>query len=185
MSRREAIKAVEAEIPRLRRYARYLARDTEAADDLVQDCLVRAIAKIHLWQPGTNLRAWLFTILHNIFINQKARKKRAPLSADPHGPALVVPIAGNQEDHVRLSEVVQALATLGDDHRQMIFLIVLEGLSYEEVAQVLDLPIGTVRSRLSRARSALQKAADSAAEKGRRGKRRPGKRSTAGRNRSP
>ena len=155
---RETLQHIEAEIPRLRRYARYLRREPDHADDLVQECLARAIAKIHTWQPGTNLRAWLFVILRNCHINEIRREQRTDLIDDTptDEPALTTP--GNQETSVALAEVRRAYLGLSEEHREVLLLVAIEGLQYEEAAAILEVPLGTVRSRLSRARQALRHA---------------------------
>lgn len=147
---------IEHEVPRLRRYARYLTRDADRADDLVQECLLRAIARFESWQPGTNLRAWLFVILRNVFISELRRAGRAPTDAavgDEH-PGLAV--SGRQETRLEVLELQRALDMLSSEHREVLLLVAVEGLKYEEAAEVLALPVGTVRSRLSRARMALR-----------------------------
>lgn len=151
----QALARLEGEIPHLRRFARYLARDVSLADDLVQECLTRAVANIDSWQSGTNLRAWLFVILRNAFLNERRKKKHdtVPLADDGH-PALTV--TGGQESGMALKEVNDALLKLSHDHREIIMLIGVEGMSYEEVSAILDVPLGTVRSRLARARQALR-----------------------------
>jgi RNA polymerase sigma-70 factor (ECF subfamily) len=148
---------IEAEIPHLRRYARALARDVVAADDLVQACLVRAIGKIHLWQEGTDLRAWLFTILRNQYIDNVRRTKREGTSVvisdtDPH--LVHMP---TQDKRLELRDLDRAIARLPEEQRSIILLVGLIGLSYDAVAEDLGLPLGTVRSRLSRGRDALRK----------------------------
>lgn len=148
--------SIEQEIPRLRRYARYLARDVEQADDLVQECLMRAIARLDSWQPGTNLRAWLFVILRNLFISDLRRAGRLPTDGaieDEH-PCLAV--NGRQEGHLAVVELQEALDLVSEEHREVLVLVAIEGLKYEEAADVLRVPVGTVRSRLSRARMALR-----------------------------
>jgi RNA polymerase sigma-70 factor (ECF subfamily) len=144
---------IEAEIPHLRRFARYLARDIDRGDDLVQECLTRAIAKNDTWTPGTNLRAWLFTILKNCHINDLRRARRADEMPEEH-PLLTVP--PNQDAYIGLLEVRDAYLRLSGEHREVLLLVAIEGLQYEEAAAVLDVPVGTVRSRLSRARQALR-----------------------------
>jgi RNA polymerase sigma-70 factor (ECF subfamily) len=158
---RETLQLIEGEIPRLRRYARYLRRESDSADDLVQECLVRAISKIDTWQPGTNLRAWLFVILRNCHINEIRREQRMdPLDdAAADEPTLITP--GNQEASVALSEVRRAYLGLSEQHREVLLLVAIEGLQYEEAAVILEVPLGTVRSRLSRARLALREALES------------------------
>lgn len=156
LDHRETIAAMKAEIPRLRRFARFMARDADYADDLVQECLTRAIANIGSWQAGTNLRAWLFVILKNVFRNDKRRQQheiayRSGLEANA---SLVA--QADQHHHLVLSEVQEAFLRLTDDHREVLMLIAVEGLRYEEAAAILDISVGTVKSRLSRARTALR-----------------------------
>jgi RNA polymerase sigma-70 factor (ECF subfamily) len=157
----DVLQHIEQEIPRLRRYARYLRREPDHADDLVQECLARAIAKIETWQPGTNLRAWLFVILRNCHINEIRREQRVVSLEDEtpaSEPALSVP--GSQETRVALAEVRRAYLSLSEEHREVLLLVAIEGLQYEEAAEILEVPLGTVRSRLSRARQALRQALD-------------------------
>ena len=153
-------KLLETEIPPLRRYARALTRDPVRADDLVQDCLVRAIAKQHLWQPETNLRAWLFTILHNQNINDIRRsiREETQIPAEEVTPPLTV--ACDPSSALQIRDLERALATLAAEQRQVILLVGLEGMRYEEVATILNIPIGTVRSRLSRGRETLRRLMD-------------------------
>jgi RNA polymerase sigma-70 factor (ECF subfamily) len=158
---RETLDLLEAEIPHLRRYARYIRRDFDHADDLVQECLVRAIAKIQTWQPGTNLRAWLFVILRNCHIDEIRRSRQMDTVDDRVAgePSLTTP--ANQETRLVLSEVRDAFLALSEEHREVLLLVVIEGLPYEEAAAILRVPVGTVRSRLSRARQALRQAFES------------------------
>jgi RNA polymerase sigma-70 factor, ECF subfamily len=148
---------LELEIPRLRRYARALTRDAARADDLVQNCLLRAIAKEHLWEPGTDLRAWLFTILHNQHVNEVRRAMREGnnTAVEEMAPPLTVP--SNATAALLLRDLERAIARLPAEQRQVILLIGLEGMRYEEAARILDVPIGTVRSRLSRGREMLRR----------------------------
>ena len=149
---------IEAEIPRLRRFAMVLARNPDRADDLVQECLTRALTRIDSWKPGTNLRAWLFTILRNVHLNDIRREGRAPFVANPgEGEAEGFKIA-SQEADVALRELGQILGCLSSEHRQILMLIAVEGFAYEEAAHICDVPVGTVRSRVSRAREALREA---------------------------
>jgi RNA polymerase sigma-70 factor, ECF subfamily len=148
---------LEAQIPRLRRYARALTRDTARADDLVQSCLMRAIAKKHLWQAGTDLRAWLFTILHNQHVNHVRRSAREGVSIPVEDMASTLMAEPNADIPLQLRDLERAIAALPEEQRQVILLIGLEGMRYEEVAQILDIPIGTVRSRLSRGRDMLHR----------------------------
>jgi RNA polymerase sigma-70 factor (ECF subfamily) len=148
---------IEAEIPRLRRYARALARDVAAADDLVQDCLARALSKLHLWQEGTDLRAWLFTILHNQYVNQVRRAVREGAAVGLSETEPMLTRAPHQGRRLELRDLERAIAKLPEEQRSVILLVGLEGMRYEEVAEVLDVPVGTVRSRLSRGREALRR----------------------------
>jgi len=153
--------AADAErwIPRLRRYALALTGNREAADDLTQDALERAWRKRALWQPGTDLRAWLFTVMHNVYING-VRSTRATESLDEEGPAADAVHslqAGSAADGgVVLSELRDALVQLAPEQREVVLLVGLEQMSYAEAAAVLDVPIGTVMSRLARARERLR-----------------------------
>ena len=146
-----------AEIPYLRRFARGLAGDAALADDLVQDCLERALAKEHLYDPARQLRAWLYAILRNIYISGLRRKGRAGVvkSVDDLA-AEEEAVAGEQEDHVAIRSISEALDRLPELHREVILLVALEDMSYREVAEIIGVPVGTVMSRLSRARSALR-----------------------------
>jgi RNA polymerase sigma-70 factor (ECF subfamily) len=153
----EFARLLEAQLPRLRRYAQALTRDPSRADDLIQDTLIRALAKQHLYQDGTNLRAWLFTIMHNQHVNDIRRNVQEGSSLDvdtvaDHLVAVTDPTASRQ-----LRELDEAIGKLAMEQRQVILLIGLEGMSYEETAAILKVPIGTVRSRLSRGREALRR----------------------------
>ncbi len=148
---------IEAEIPRLRRYARALTRDVFAADDLVQDSLTRALGKLHLWQAGTDLRAWLFTILHNQYVNHVRRAVREGVAVGLSDSEQLLTRAPQQNHRLELRDLERAIAKLPSEQRQVILLIGLEGMRYEEVAAILGVPVGTVRSRLSRARQALRR----------------------------
>jgi RNA polymerase sigma-70 factor, ECF subfamily len=147
---------LEAEIPRLRRYARALCRDAAAADDLVQDCLCRALRKSHLFQPGTDLRAWLFTMLHNVHVNgvRSSVRQGSPVAVEDVEPLLTEPPA--QGARLTLRDLDRAMGEISEEQRQVLLLVGLEAMSYEEVATILDVPIGTVRSRLSRGRERLR-----------------------------
>ncbi|MFA9441791.1 sigma-70 family RNA polymerase sigma factor [Uliginosibacterium sp. sgz301328] len=144
---------IVAEIPRLRRYARALTGDLARADDLVQDTLERALSKWSLWRPG-NLRAWLLTIMHNVFVNQW--RAAAPLDFPGDDALAEFATRGDQEDTLALRDLDRALQRLSDEHREVLLLVGLESLSYDEVAKVLGVPIGTVMSRLFRARERLR-----------------------------
>lgn len=149
--------AIQAEIPRLRRYARALTRDATAADDLVQDCLTRALCKLHLWQRGTDLRAWLFTILHNQYVNYVRRSVREGAVVGLRDTEPFLTRAPHQGQRLELRDLDRAIAKLPEEQRAAILLVGLEGMRYEEVAAVFAVPIGTIRSRLSRGREALRR----------------------------
>ena len=153
----EIHRRIEAEIPRLRRYARALARDVVAADDLVQDCLARALGKLHLWREGTDLRAWLFTILHNQYVNQVRRAVREGTAVGLSETEPMLTRAPHQGKRLELRDLDRAIAKLPEEQRSVILLVGLEGMRYEEVADVLGVPVGTIRSRLSRGREALRR----------------------------
>ena len=148
---------IEAEIPRLRRYARALTRDLSAADDLVQDCLARALSKVHLWQAGTDLRAWLFTILHNQYVNHVRRAVREGAAVGLSETEPMLTSQPNQNKRLELRDLERAIARLPEEQRAVLLLVGLEGMRYEEVAVILDVPVGTIRSRLSRGREMLRR----------------------------
>ncbi len=147
---------IEALIPRLRRYARAMVRDPIAADDLVQDCLVRALGKIHLWEKGTDLRAWLFTILHNqhVSLARQAARQRHSIELQQHNPGLA--FLPTQTVRLELRDLERAIAKLPEEQRSVILLVGLEGMSYVEAASIANVPVGTVRSRVSRGRETLR-----------------------------
>jgi RNA polymerase sigma-70 factor, ECF subfamily len=151
---------LEAEIPRLRRYACALTRDVTRADDLVQSCLARAIAKQHLWQPGTDLRAWLFTLLHNQNVNDVRRSVREGVNVDIDEIAPVLSVQPRAMASLELRDLRAAIDKLTPEQRQVVLLVGLEGMEYEEVGRILGVPIGTVRSRLSRGRDELRRLMD-------------------------
>jgi RNA polymerase sigma-70 factor, ECF subfamily len=151
---------VEREIPRLRRYARSLMRSSDRADDLVQETLLRAIAKAHLWQIGTDIRAWLFTLMHNQYVNMVRRAMREGTTVDIEQMSSSLVATTDPTASRQLRELEQALTQLPEEQREVILLVGLEGMSYETAAQVLSVPVGTVRSRLSRGRDALRRLMD-------------------------
>ena len=140
-------------IPRLRRYARALAGDRTAADDLVQDTLERSWSKLHLYRRGTDLRAWMFTIMHNIFVNQ-LRAMRPSIPLEDEMPELTQP--ARETDTLVLRDLDSAIRRLPPEQREVLLLVALEEMSYEEAADTLGIPIGTVMSRLARAREKLR-----------------------------
>ncbi|MGA7804010.1 RNA polymerase sigma factor [Bradyrhizobium sp.] len=160
----DMLRQVEPLIPALRRYARALVRNPAAADDLVQDCLERAVSR---WQQrrDADARAWLFTILHHLAINQfrraAARGRHVTIdetNENDFGQDAV------QEQKLMYQDVLNRLARLPEDQRAVLLLVAVEDLSYADAAKVLDIPIGTVMSRLSRARERLQQEIDGTAD---------------------
>ena len=155
---------VEASIPALRRYARALTRNADHADDLVQDCIERAIRKQTLWKPTGPLKAWLFRILLNLYRNELRLHRRRGEHV-PVETLLVEPsVAPAQPGRIALNEMSKAIDTLNGEQREALLLVVLEGLSYAEAAEALEIPLGTLMSRLGRARAALRKLTGSGEE---------------------
>jgi len=153
---------LHAALPRLRRYARVLTGDVHRADDLVQDTLARAWNKRDLWRAGSDLRAWLFTIMHNVYMNQRtlARREAGNVSLDSEGEYSAgwhVAAYGNQLERVELRELMQQVGRLPAEQREVLLLAAVEELRYEEIAVALSIPLGTVMSRLSRAREKLRR----------------------------
>lgn len=148
---------IAREIPYLRRCARALARDPDLADDVVQDAVERALRKRHLWRPRGSLRAWLYRLMYNVYVNRRDRPavERLATSLDSAGESSA---PARQELHVEARDLVEALARLPHDQRAAIVLTGMEGLSYDEAAYVLDIPIGTLRSRIHRGRETLRAA---------------------------
>ena len=149
-------KAIEAEIPYLRRYARALAGGRDAADDLVQDGLERAIARFDQFQAGTNLRAWLFTILHNLRCDQHRRVVRRPIEVPIEDAPQQASTRASQADALHLQDFRRAFARLSEPHREVLALVGIEGLDYQRAASVLGVEVGTVKSRVFRARESLR-----------------------------
>ncbi len=151
---------IEALVPALRRYARALTGNADQADDLVQDCLERAIAKQSLWRPIGPVRPWLYKIMINLHRNHRRDRRVAPeqepldsLAFEPSSPA-------PQGAALALAETAAALDRLPAEQRQALLLVALEGMSYAEAAGVLDIPVGTLMSRVGRAREALRAMVD-------------------------
>ena len=152
---REFTARVDELIPRLRRYARALTGARDAADDLVQDTLERAWTKLHLWRSGSDMRAWLFTIMHNVHVNQlRSRPGATMLPLDGELPE--APVRATQADMLEIRDVQAAVARLPVEQREVLLLVALEHMSYQETATTLGIPIGTVMSRLARARERLR-----------------------------
>lgn len=158
--------AILQEIPRLRRYARALLRDRDAADDLVQDCLERALLRMESWRTGESPRRWLFTIMHHLFIDHVRKVNRrgeaAILPLDAH-EALSTPAM--QAESVASREIVDALQAISPDRRAALVMVGIEGFSYAEAATMLGIPAGTLMSRIARGRDDLRSLLDDASRR--------------------
>jgi RNA polymerase sigma-70 factor (ECF subfamily) len=152
---KETTALILTEIPSLRRFARYLARDNELAEDLVQDTLARAVAKIAQWQPGTNMRAWLMAILRSNFISHHRYVRRRPQCESLDDRMYELGDQPRQAIRLDLMSVSKACRGLPAEQQEVLRLIAVDGMKYEEAAERLGVPIGTVRSRLFRARTAI------------------------------
>lgn len=148
-------RAILAELPRLRRYARAMLGDRAAADDLVQDTLERAWSRIAQWRQGSDLRAWLFGIMHNLRVDQLRRGGLSTTLLDEDEVA-DVPVRPTQSDLLEVMDLETALRQLPDEQREILLLVALEEMSYADIAALLGIPIGTVMSRLSRGRERLR-----------------------------
>jgi RNA polymerase sigma factor (sigma-70 family) len=149
---------IEPLVPSMRRYARALLHESAAADDLVQDCLERVISHWHQRRADGDARAWVFSILHNLAMNRFRQQKRRGLHVmlnDVDAAALAQP--ATQEDGLRHDDLRKGLAALPDEQRSVLLLVAVEDLSYAEAAKVLHIPLGTVMSRLARAREKLRR----------------------------
>ncbi|MCH4542303.1 RNA polymerase subunit sigma [Ochrobactrum sp. POC9] len=144
-------------VPALRRYARALTHDADQADDLVQDCLERAIRKRSLWQPSGPLRAWLFRMLVNLWRNELRHRRRAPDNAPLSSVTTEPQVASASPSRLAFAETARAIQLLPVEQREALLLIAIEGMSYTEAANVLDIPLGTLMSRLGRARATLRR----------------------------
>lgn len=154
----DIVQLVEPMIPALRRYARAMVQDRAAADDLVQDCLERVISRWHQRRPDGNTRSWVFAILHNLAANQlRQRTRRGTHVAVEDASDTALAIAPQQEDRLHYNATLEKLAELPEEMRSVLLLVTVEELSYADAARALDIPVGTVMSRLSRARDRLQK----------------------------
>lgn len=153
----DMIAIVEPMIPRLRRYARALLRDRDDADELVQDCLERAVSRWHLRRDSGSAHAWMFTILRNLALNRmRQRSRRGPhLSIDEDG-APSLPERPRQEDALHKNDILATLDRLPVEQKEVLLLVSVEDVSYAEAAEILGVPLGTVMSRLSRGRTRLR-----------------------------
>lgn len=154
----DMVRLIEPIVPALRRYARALMKDRSAADDLVQDCLERAIGHWHQRRKDGDARAWIFAILHNLAMTRLRRSTQRPANValdDADERSLSVP--ARQEDRLHYRDLLQAIDCLPEEQRTVLLLVAVEDLSYADAARALGIPIGTVMSRLSRARERLHK----------------------------
>lgn len=158
--------AILAEIPRLRRYARALLRDRDAADDLVQDSLERALSRLDNWRSGDSPRRWLFTIMHHLFIDETRRsKRRHETMALPIEAAEERGVPATQLETVESREILDALQRIAPERRAALLMVAIEGFSYAEAANTLGIPAGTLMSRISRGRDELRMLLDDAARR--------------------
>jgi RNA polymerase sigma-70 factor (ECF subfamily) len=147
---------IMSHVAALRRYALVLVTDPHEADDLVQECLSRVLAQMRSWRPVRDLRAYLFAAMHNVFIDT-TRKRRSRADHIPIEDVMAtLSLPASQTRRLEVRDLLQALAVLPEQQREVVLLVGLEGMSYLEAASVLDVPIGTVMSRLSRGREALR-----------------------------
>lgn len=149
---------IETQIPNLRRYAMVLAHNPVAADDLLQQSMTRALMKSHLFEPGTNLRAWLFTIMHNVHVSNVRHVAAASPAVDPDMVENTYGGPAPQDSVIALRAMRKALAAIPDGQRAAVLMAGVEGMSYEEIADRLNISIGTVKSRIHRGRRALRSA---------------------------
>src|SRR5437660_10794375 len=147
---------IAREIPHLHRYALALLRNTDAAEDLVQDCLERALRKQRLWRRQGSMRSWLFRMLYHIFLNTRNTRRRESLVVPLETIEPTMTESPRQEKYVEYRAIAQALDQLPEQQSAAIMLIALEGLTYDEAAWILGVPVGTLRSRLSRGRETLR-----------------------------
>lgn len=149
--------AILAEIPRLRRYARALVRDRDSADDLVQDCLERALSRMDNWISGENPRRWLFTIMHHLFVDQTRRtKRRAEVVMMSLDQSEAISVPADQAESVASREIMDALQAISPERRAALVVVGIEGFSYAEAATMLGIPAGTLMSRVARGREELR-----------------------------
>ena len=149
---------VSEHIPALRHYARALRRLPDQAEDLEQDCLERALSRSHLYEPGTNLRAWLFTIMRNIAITQARREAFQQRALVYYGPPRADSVGARQDDVVELHETIALSRTLTTLERRLLEHMCIDDLGYDETARRIGKPVGTVKSRFSRARQRMRNA---------------------------
>lgn len=153
------------EMEGLRRFALKLTRNSSDADDLLQSTVLRALEKKHLFQEGTNLFKWTSKIMFNLFVSNYRRKTKFETQYDPESYIEKESIEASQEEKMEVRRVEEAMEKMSEDHREILTMVCLQGMQYTEVAEALDIPVGTVRSRLSRARESLQDILDNPSAK--------------------
>ena len=156
-------KLLKPHLPSMRRYAQTMTRNADRADDLVQTCAVRALANQHLWREGSDLRAWLFTILHNQFVDESRRHTREENRRPIAGGVPPMLPGADPEMALQLLECSTALSKLPGCEKQTVLLATMQGVAYRDLAVMLDIPVGSVASRLARARDHLRQLTDEAA----------------------
>jgi RNA polymerase sigma-70 factor (ECF subfamily) len=149
---------IAAEIGALRRYALVLTRDRDAAEDLVQESLARAIAGVRTWRPGNDLRRWLLAIVHNTHVSWRRRGRTEAAALEQAGWLAEGAAPAGQPERVHLGETVAALMALPEEQREALVLVAFDGVSYRDAADILGVPTGTLMSRLARGREALRAA---------------------------
>lgn len=158
-------KALISEMENLRRFALRLTRNSSDAEDLVQSTLLRALEKKEYFEAGTNLFSWTSKIMFNLFASQYRRKKKFETQYDPEPYLNSASVSASQETTTDLAKVKESMKQLSAEHREMLVMVCIRGLRYEEVSEMLQIPVGTVRSRLFRARKQLQEILDTPATK--------------------
>lgn len=149
-------KQLTEEMPRLEKFALRLTRNTQDANDLLQSTLARAIEKKHLFQDGTDLFKWTSKMMYNLFVSDYRRKVKFETQYDPENYLEKQSVDPAQDKQIELTKVNEAMNMLSDEHREVLIMVCVQGMRYQDVAEALNIPIGTIRSRLSRAREQLQ-----------------------------
>lgn len=152
--------AIINEMDKLRRFALRLTRNNNDAEDLLQSTVLRALEKNHMFETGTDLFKWSSKIMFNLFVTDYRRKTKFETQYDPESYLERESVEADQDVKIELNRVRAAMSVLSDDHREILMLVSIKGLQYQEVSEALQIPVGTVRSRLSRAREQLQNLLD-------------------------
>ena len=151
-------------LPALRRFALSLTRNQDSADDLVQDSIERALRKAHYYEPGTNFRSWIFTLCRRLFLNQVRKQKTRGIMVElEDSPQSKLSTPAHQEQKFEFKEFIEHFDKLPPRDRDVISMVAIDGLKYAEAAEILEIPVGTIRSRLSRARERLKSMSDAGA----------------------